>query len=231
MKILPRHTQNIARLADFGCLPTIIPPLNRLPHIRTLHINWFRVLTLFNDIEHEPQGLTYYTEFGFPQRNGHRWKKYQLTKIVVVFAKSTSSLQISREYAKNFGTIMASSSWVSAHLNLPKLWLQQNWHKDMVGFGVLSVVLKMWLFLVTTFQPFHHKITKTKGYQGWLDRVINMASQLTPLATLMKRSFTKREHCGGIEQREVLTGLDLLWIFFFLHKFSISTSHYSPPNY
>ena len=72
MKILPRHTQNIARLADFGCLPTIIPPLNRLPHIRTLHINWFRVLTLFNDIEHEPQGLTYYTEFGFPQRNGHR---------------------------------------------------------------------------------------------------------------------------------------------------------------
>ena len=47
-------------------------PLNRLPHIRTLHIKWFRVLTLFNDIEHEPQGLTYYTEFGFPQRNGHR---------------------------------------------------------------------------------------------------------------------------------------------------------------
>jgi hypothetical protein len=60
IKILPRHTQNIARLADFGCLPTIIPPLNRyrLPHIRTLHIKWFRVLTLFNDIEHEPQGLT-----------------------------------------------------------------------------------------------------------------------------------------------------------------------------
>jgi len=30
----------------------------------------FRVMTLFNDNEHEPQGLTNYTEFGFPQRNG-----------------------------------------------------------------------------------------------------------------------------------------------------------------
>ena len=27
-------------------------------------------MTLFNDNEHEPQGLTSYTEFGFPQRNG-----------------------------------------------------------------------------------------------------------------------------------------------------------------